>query len=172
MFKKINWKYTFISASIASFLFCICAFIYISKTDYTASWILYLGSAAFFFTVSIVTVIDNNKRGGNESTVAMVLASHTITIIGIIISVIACLVMLSIIDPGSIGFGQPEKVMTENPPSSMQGRTGGLVFRIMFAAVVLNFFGGSIAGLTIPFYTKRNQTKDDKEPTPFEKYKN
>lgn len=171
MFRKIDWRYSIVSAVIAATLFCICAFIYITKADYSVSWILFLGSVLYFFTVATVTVMDNFKRGGNESTVAMVFASHVITILGILISAIVCLIMLTVIDPGTMGFGAPEKVMTGNPPSSIQGRTGGLVFRIMFAAVVLNFFGGSIAGVTIPFYSKRNQTKDDKAPTPLEKRK-
>lgn len=167
MFRKINWPYTFISATIAALAFCICAFIYINRANYTVSWVLYLGSVSFFFIIATTTVLDNRKRGGDESTVAMVFASHVITILGIILSVIACAALLYVMDPGIFGQGHLDKVMAENPPGSQQGRTGGLVFRVFFAAVVLNFFGGSIAGVTIPFYTKRNQTKDNREPTPF-----
>ncbi|MEO7522634.1 MAG: hypothetical protein ABIT58_00990 [Ferruginibacter sp.] len=170
MFKKINWKHSLVSACIASFLFCTCAFIYIQKANYTVSWVLYLGSLLYFFTIATVTVIDNNNRGGNESTIAMIFASLVITIAGIILSVVVCLILLSVLDHGSIGFGRAARTMTENPPASIQGKTGGLVFRTMFAAVVLNFFGGTFAGVTIPFYSKQNQTIDDKAPTPLEKH--
>jgi len=159
MFKKINWKYTFISAFIAAFLFCICAFIFINKADYTVSWILYLGSVMFFFTMAITTVKENRKRGGDESTVSLVFASLVTTFVGIIISVITCFILLMIMDKGFIFPGTATKVLQEAPPASIQGKTGGLAFKVFFAATVLCLFGGSIASVTLPFYTKRNQTK-------------
>ena len=69
-------------------------------------------------------------------------------------------------DKGFISPGTPVKVLQEAPPATIQGQTGGLAFKVFFAATVLCLFGGSIAAVTLPFYTKRNQTKDDREPTP------
>lgn len=171
MFKKINWKYTFISAVIASLLFSICAFIFIKNADYTSSWVLYLGGILFFFTMAIATVKESNNRGGNESTIALSFASIVTTLLGIILSLFFCFTMLMIMDSGFLLSMPAAKVLQHAPPDTIHGKTGGLALKVFASATLLCFFGGSIAALTMPYYVKRNQTKDDKEPTPFQQKK-
>lgn len=169
-FRKINWPRSLVAASIAASGFIICALLYIIKDDFVYSWVLYLGSLFFFFVIAFFTVFESRKRGGNESTVALVFAAHVTILLGIIISVIGTLLLLFIFSPGFIISGAEIKHLQDAPPAAMKGKTGGLVFKLFFAAVVLNFFGGSIAGFTLPFYTKFNQTKDNREPTPLKQH--
>lgn len=166
MFKKINWTYTFTSAAIGSILFCICAFIFIEMSDYTASWILWVGSLLFFFTMAGTTVMESKRRGGNESTVALVFASIVTTAVGVTLSLVICFIILMIVDPGFLTSAPATKVIHDAPAATQQGKTGGLAFEVFASATLLCFFGGLIAAVTLPFYVKRNQTKDIKEPTP------
>lgn len=166
MFKKVNWRSTLISASVAAMLFCVPAGIYIYKASYPASWLLYLGGFLFFAVISIHTLIDNKKRGGNESTVAMIFASHVTTISGILIACCICFILLIIMVPGYLSPGITEKVLTDEPANMVSDKTDGLSFEIFMAAIIFNLSMGSFAGITFSFYSKRNQTRDSREPTP------
>ncbi len=168
LFSKINWKSTIIASSIAAILFSICAGVYISKADYVDSWILYLGSVLFFFSTAYFITVTSRQRGWNESTISLVFAAQVATMLGILISVVLSLLLLLIMTPHFILPGTAEKELINAPASQFKGATDGLVFKVLFAATVANFCGGSIAGVTIPFYSKRNQMKDNREPTPMQ----
>lgn len=166
MFKKIDWISTVKWATAAAVLFCIPALIYILHADYTLSWILFLGSGIFLFVNAFHNVWESIGRGGDESTVALVFAAHVTVIIGIIISCIICFLLLVAFVPGYLSAGPATKLLVNEPATTLMDKTNGLSFNLFIAATVLNFAGGSIAGITVPFYSKRNQTKDNKEPVP------
>ena len=166
MFRKIIWRSTLISSIIAATLFCIPAGLYIYYADYSMSWILYLGSVLFFFTIAIHTYSDSKKRGGNESTVALVFSSHVATICGVILATSVCFLLLTLLIPGFLHTGPADKILEKAPANTINGKTNGLGLYVFIASTVINFSGGSFASITIPFYAKRNQTKDNREPVP------
>jgi hypothetical protein len=166
MFKKIDIKTTLISASIAAILFCIPAFIYIYKADYTKSWLLYFGSFLFFIVMWVHTMHDSKKRGENESTVALVFASHVTTIAGVILSTFFCFLILVALVPGYLDGGMADKILTGEPANIIKDKTNGLSFEVFIAATIINFSVGSFTGIILPFYSKRNQVRDSREPTP------
>jgi amino acid transporter len=166
MFKKINWTPTFIAASIAAVAFCIPVFFYINMANYTETWLLYLGSFLFLVVMWFDTTYENKRRGENESMVTMVFATNVTTIVGIIFSCIICFIMLSVLVPNYLGAGNAEKVMVREPASSIDDKTNGLSFKVFMAATVINFCAGAFVGIILPFTAKRNQTKDNREPSP------
>src|SRR5215207_7734061 len=119
MFRKIDWKSTLTAAAIAAVLFCIPAFFYIQKAVFAQSWLLFLGSVLFFFAMAMHTVAENKKRGGNESTVALVFEAHVTTICGIIIACIICFILLMIMVPGFLSFGSTSHALTGEPPNAI-----------------------------------------------------
>ena len=135
--------------------------------DYTASWILYVGSLLFFFTIAITTVKASKIRGGDESTGGLVFASLVTTIVGVLLSVLFCFILLMIIDSGFILSGPTSKVLKDAPSTTIHSKTGGLAPELFAAATLLCFFNGAIVSVILPLYVKRTQTKDDKDPTPF-----
>lgn len=76
------------------------------------------------------------------------------TLTGIVISVILCFITLMILMPGFIENTPVHHLLQNEPAAAMKGRTNGLVFKVFFAAILLNFFGGSIASLILSFYPK------------------
>ena len=168
MFRKIHWPASLKAAITSAFLFSIPAFIYIKKADFTQSWLLFLGCILFFFTMAIHTVRESGKRGGNESTVALVFESHITTVTGILAACLLSFLLLVILVPGYLHAGDTAKALINEPANSVHDKTNGLSFYTFIAATIGNFSGGSIAGITIPFYAKRNQTKDNSEPVPFQ----
>src|SRR5688572_5691967 len=167
IFSKVNIRATVITGVIASILFCVPVFFYVQFAEYRQTWLLYLGSFLFFGTIWIHIMIDSKKRDENESTVALIFASHMASLAGIILSCIICLLVLVVMVPGFFGSGEPDKVLTGEPANTITGRMDGLMFDIMMAATFINFSVGSFASIVLPFYLKRNQTKDQREPTPF-----
>lgn len=170
MFKKIDLRATLISGAIAAVLFCIPVFIYICNARYTQSWLLYIGSFLFFIVMWIHTMRDSKKRGENESTIALVFASHVATITGIVIACFLCFLMLVVLIPGYLGSGTAGKTLTAEPVNMIRDKTDGLSFEVFMAATIINFSVGSFTAIILPFYSKRNQKRDSREPTPLHQH--
>ena len=168
MFRKVDWAHSLKFGVIAGLLFCIPAFIYIQHAAYEDSWLLYLGSMLFFLLiVSHILLFNRNKRG-NESTAAKVFESHVTTLIGVFTSVLGCLVLLMIMVPGFFHPGMAGKHLSDQPANLVHDKTNGLKFSVFALAILANFSFGSFASIIFPFSSKRNQTKDDKDPAPLD----
>jgi hypothetical protein len=166
MFKKINLVSSLIYGAVAALLASIPIFFYIQDASYTQSWLIYLGSFFFAVVIAIHTLTVNKKRGGNESTVFMVFESHVTTLIGVVVACVICFLLLTALVPGYLSEGPAGKVMTDAPPNSLEDKTNGLSFKVFMGAILFNFSMGSFVSLVFPFYSKRNQKKDSREPTP------
>lgn len=166
MIKKMNLVSSFTYGAIAAVLACIPIFFYIRDASYTQSWLIYVGSFFFAIVIAIHTLRENKKRGGNESTVFMVAESHVTTLIGVVIACIICFLLLTALVPGYLSEGPAGKVMTDAPANSQEDKTNGLSFKVFMGAILFNFSMGSFVGIVFPFYSKRNQKKDSREPAP------
>ena len=112
------------------------------------------------------TMLDSKKRDNNESTVALVFASHMAVLVGIIVACIICFLLLSIMVPGYLSSSHPEKTLVDEPVNIIHDKTEGLSFIVFMAATVVNFSVGSFTSIVLPFYLKKNQTRDPRIPTP------
>ena len=167
MLQKVNIRSTIIAAILGAIVFCVPVAIYISQATYRSTWLLYLGSFLFFIVMWVHTMLDSQNRKNNESTVALVFASHMATIAGIVLSCLVCFLLLVIMVPGYLQPGEADKVLTGEPANTIIDKTDGMSLDIFMAATIINFSVGSFAGIVLPFYMKRNQTRDKRSPTPF-----
>lgn len=166
MFKKIDIRSTLISATIAAVLYSTLAGIFIYLASYRYSSLLYFGSVLFGIVMWIHTIRDNKKRGENESTVALIFASNMTTVAGVIISCLICFCLLAILVPGYLSSATPDKTFVGEPVNIIKDKTDGLSFEVFMSATIINYSVGAFVGLILPFYSKRNQTRDSREPTP------
>jgi hypothetical protein len=166
MFRKINFRSTLIAAAIAGLLFSIPAYFFIRFGSYTGSWLLYMGSFLFLIVIWVNTLQENKKRGENESTIALVFNSHITTIAGILVACLLSFLLLAIFVPGYLSPGVADKVLTNEPATMGVGKTKGLSFEVFMAATIINFSVGSFSSIILPFYSKRNQTRDIRDPAP------
>jgi hypothetical protein len=166
MFKKMNLATSLIYGGIAAVLACIPVFFYIREASYTQSWLIYMGSFFFAVVIAIHTLRENKKTGGNESTVFMVFKSHVTTLMGVIMACIICFLLLVTMVPGYLTEGPAGKQMRDAPVNSKEDKTNGLSFKVFSGAILFNFSMGSFVGIVFPFYSKRNQKKDSREPFP------
>jgi hypothetical protein len=170
MLRKVNIRSTVISALIGGVLFAVPTYFFIRSQAYEQAWLLYLGNFLFFIEAWRHTLKENKLRRENESTVALVFISHVATIAAIVVACILSFILLALMVPGFIGATDPQQGMIGEPANTIQGKTDGLAFKVFFAAVVINFSVGSFAGLILPFYSKRNQVRDSKDPSPLHQY--
>lgn len=171
MLRKVDIRSTLITGALGAILFCIPVFIYLRLANYDESWLLYLGSILFMIVMWVHTMRDSKKRANNnESTVALVFASHVATITGVIFSCLLCFLLLVLLVPGYMQSGGADTVLEDAPANMVQDKTEGLSFSVFMAATVINFSVGSFAGIILPFYLKRNQTRDSKSPAPLHQH--
>jgi hypothetical protein len=170
MLKKVNVRRTLIASLAASLLFAISVIFYIHFNTYRQTWLLYLGSFLFFVVIWIHTIRESKLRTQSESTVALAFVSHVATLSGIFLSCIWCFIILSLMVKGYLHSGNAAHPMTDEPANVIKDKTDGLSFQVFFAATIINFSVGSFTGIVLPFYTKRNQTRDNEAPTPLHQY--
>ena len=170
LLRKVNIRSTLVAGGIAGILFCIPVFFYITYAEYRDAWLLYLGSFLFFLTIWIHTLSDSRRRSHNESTVALIFASHMATLTGIAVACIISFVLLSAMIPGYLTSGVPDKTLTGEPTSLVLDKTNGLSFQVFLAATFINFSVGSFSGIILPFAAKRNQKQDQKDPAPLHQH--
>jgi uncharacterized membrane protein YhaH (DUF805 family) len=162
MFKKefllsnIKW------GIIGAIVFCIPAIIFIKSADYRATWWLYLGNALFLVVIAVYMLAFNKGQRENASTQTMMIAGHSATIFGIIISCIVAFIALLIFIPDIFSSGLSEKAMDDAPAFTGTGKTHGLVFFVLMNATIGNLCGGSFSSILIPYSARKNQTKDRK----------
>lgn len=166
MFRKINFRNTVLYALTGAVLFCIPVIIYLYRAHYSQSWLLYMGSFLFFIVMWMHTMRDSWTRGHNESTVALVFASHITTILGVVLATFFSFLLLVLFVPGYLDRGMADKVLPDEPANTIHDKTNGLSFQLFFAATVINFSVGSFTGIILPFYAKRNQMRDSRDPAP------
>jgi len=169
MLKKVNLVSSLRAGALAAFLFSMPAVVFILSADYTLSWLLYVGSFMFLVVIWVHIMQEHHKRKENESTVSLVFASHITTIIGVFISCIICFILMLIFVPGYLS-GRPDRLLSDEPANTVIDKTGGLGAHVFIVATLVNFTVGSFTSIILPFYAKRNQTHDSREPTPFHQH--
>ena len=110
---------------------------------------------------------ESRKRDVEVSTAIKVFASHIVTLAGIVIACILCFAMLSLMVPGYLHAGMADKLLTGGPASSLKDKTDGLSVDVFMAATIINFSVGSFISIIFPFFLKRNQPSDNRQPKPF-----
>lgn len=170
LFRKVNKKATLITGVIAGLLFCIPVLFFISDAAYRDSWLIYVGSFLFFITIWIHTLIDSRKRAHNESTVALIFASHMATLLGIVVACIGSFILLSIMVPGYLTSANPDHVLSGEPTNTIEDRTNGLSFQVFLAATFINFSVGSFSAIILSFAAKKNQKRDQRDPAPLHQH--
>ena len=166
LFRKVNLRSTLVTGLIAGTAFSIPVYFYISDARYRDSWLLYLGSFLFFLVIWMHTLIDSRKRAHNESTVALIFASHMATLAGIVVACVLSFILLNWLIPGYLSSPTPGKTMTGEPSNVDIDKTNGLSFQVFLAATFINFSVGSFSSIILPFAAKRNQKHDRKDPAP------
>jgi hypothetical protein len=161
MFKKNGIVALYFKYSLAcAILFCIPMFIFLSDQTYTKTWLLYLGNALFLVGVFVFMVFFNNRKNENASTQTMMVAGHTVTIMGMIIAFIIAFIAALVLVPSAFGMGASNNDLANAPQSMDRDVNDGLLF-VLFADTILgNIAAGSFVSLITAYSYKRDQVRD------------
>jgi hypothetical protein len=157
MAKSTHWKYYIKYAFICAALYAIPVFFLLQQTRYPRMWLLYLGNALFMVSLAAFLFIFNRHR--DQPSMAMVRAGSTVAVIGIILSVLLCLILLVAMDPGLLHSGAPEKTLADAPASTLQDKANGLLFMTFGSAFIGNFAAGLFICILFPFTLRAYKTK-------------
>ena len=149
---------------IAAILFSIPVFFFLKGISWSQSWLLYLGNALFMVVVAVTLVLFNRQWKSNASSTSMVLAGVIVTVLGIIISCLICVLLLSIMIPGLYHSGTPDKVLTGEPANAVPDSARGPVYMVLFNATMGNICTGIFICIIFPFTLKSDQTKEKTQP--------
>lgn len=166
MLKNIQWGTYLIWGSVAAVAYSIPAFFYIRNSMFRDSWLLYVGNFLFLLVLAAFVITFNRKRRDNASTGAMVLTGHIVTVIGVVLSVVLALIMLSVMNSnGMFGGGRPQEVLEDTPANGgANGRSNGLILFLIASAIIGNVSAGSFISIILPYTTKGDQTKEKVPP--------
>ncbi|HVW63057.1 MAG TPA: hypothetical protein VHC48_23565 [Puia sp.] len=160
MLKGLHWKKYLKYGIIAAILFCIPVFFFLKDITWSQSWLLYLGNALFMVVVAVTLVLFNRQQKSSASSTSLVLAGVIVTVLGIIISCLICILLLSIMIPGLYHSGTPGKVLTGEPVNAVPDRSRGPVYMVLFNATMGNICTGLFICIIFPFTLKSDQTKE------------
>ncbi|HEY4064998.1 MAG TPA: hypothetical protein VGM30_24005 [Puia sp.] len=164
MQKNMFWSRILAHAIVAALLYSLAVFFFLRDSAYSESWLLYLGNALFMAVIAVFLILFNNQRGKNASSMAMLKASTLTTAMGAALSVLLCFLLLSLMIPGLFHTGQPQKVLTGEPASTIQDKTHGLLFMIAASATLGNIATGMFVSIIFPFTLKGDQTREKASP--------
>lgn len=147
---------------ISAIAFCIPMVYFIYSAQYSETWWLYVGNVLFLIVIAAYMLQWNKSKGENASTQTMMAAGHIATVIGIVISCIVAVIVLTIFIPDIFSGGKADTVLEDAPSQTGTGKTNGLVFILFMNAIIGNVCGGSFSSILIPYSARKNQTKDRK----------
>lgn len=160
MFKYIKWMPYILYGLIGAILYCIPVTFFLGKANFSEAWLLYLGNLLFCIIIALFLFHFNNTRKQNAGTLAMLVAGHIATVIGIVISCLFCFILLVIYVPDIFQPGVTDKVLKHAPANTIEDKTSGLAFMIFANAIVGNFSAGFFVSIVFPFSLKGDQTKE------------
>jgi hypothetical protein len=161
---RIDWSFYLRFAILAAIAYCIPVLFFLRDATYQEGWVLYVGNFLFLFPVLLLLVQFNRQRKGNASSIAMLKAGGLVTIAGIIISCLLCLLMILMMVPGYLQTGPTEKFLENKPANMINDKTNSLSFMVFANAVVGNISTGLFIAILYAFSLKGDQTKEKVPP--------
>ena len=164
MSTHIHWSFYLRFAILAAIAYCIPVLFFLRDATYKEGWLLYTGNFLFLFPVLLLLVQFNRQRKGNASSIAMLKAGGLVTITGIIVSCLLCLLLMLMMVPGILHAGPTEKFLENKPANMVNDKTNGLSFMVFANAVVGNISTGLFISILYAFSLKGDQTKENVPP--------
>lgn len=158
MLKK-NQIYSYLRYSIpAAILYLISVIVFLSKDNYTQTYILYLGNILFAVVIVFYVVNFAKKRDRNVNTRMAITSSAFTTIIGVIISILSIFIILAIMKPS----GYSDVIITAKelarPAPALEGNGHALMLILFLNAFLGNMAFGIFISAMLPNMLKSDQT--------------
>jgi len=158
MLKKHQILYYLKYSIPAAILYLITVVIFLSKDNYTQTWVLYLGNILFSVVIVFFVVRFANRRGRNANTRIAISAAIFTTIIGTVLCLLSVFIILAIMKPS--GYGDVINTASElsKPAPALEGNGHALMFILFMSAFLGNMGFGSFVSAMLPNMLKTDQS--------------
>jgi len=148
----------------AGIVFNLPVIFFLINNNYENFYWLFIGSFLFFLVIMIYTIRLLYRPYDRKRALAILIAAHMATLVGIVISCILSAIVFVFFFPGLFSSLPPDKVLEDTPPGINPHRPIELLFMIFSVATIGNFSVGSFIALMMAYAGKTNQTKDKAVP--------
>jgi hypothetical protein len=128
----------------AAIIYCIPVIFFLKDRRFADTWLLYLGSALFLVITFAFGIIYGFPK--NEDP-AKVYNGFTVTILGVIASVILVLLLTLILAPDVYGIGSANDVLNHTPAAMGKGGNHSILFLMLANAAIVNFAAGAFSAV-------------------------
>jgi hypothetical protein len=150
MSSRPNIRQTIIFAVAAAIAYCIPIYYYIRRSDYTASWLLYLGNFLFMTVMAIFIIYRSRINPPNKGILSLVISGQKEVFLAMGLALVFSFILLVLLVPGLFGSGMPGKSLANRPANSIPTRTNGLEFAVMVNSIIGNFVTGAFVSILLP----------------------
>lgn len=157
---RTHWSFYLRFAILAAIVYCIPVLFFLRDATYKEAWLLYVGNFLFLFPVLLLLVQFNRQHKENTSSIAMLKAGSLVTVTGIVVSCLLCLLLILMMVPGYLHAGPTQKLLENKPANMINDKTNGLSFMVFANAVVGNISTGLFIAILFAFSLKSDQTKE------------
>ncbi len=155
MLNKNFFKTYFTRALIAAVIYCITVVIFLSKENYTATWVLFLGNVLYMLTLAIIIFLTNRAEKFEGSPVTSTISGHILSFTGAAISVILSLILYVLF---YLGLNGTKGETLHQAPAGLSADSGhGILFVLIIVTALGNTITGFFAALFTSFDTSNEQ---------------
>ena len=150
-----NFFKTYIKrALIAAVIYCITVVIFLSKENYTATWILFLGNVLYMLTLATIIFLINRAKKFEGSPVASTISGHILSFTGAAISVILSLILYILF---YLGLNGTKGETLHQSPAGLSANSG---HGILFVLIIVTALGNTITGFFAALFTSFDTSKE------------
>ena len=135
-------------AVIAAICYSIIASAYLKAERFDETWILYLGNFAFAIPIAIFIIFYNKKYPGLKVSQLLV-HSLAAVILGVVCSLIACFILVALLQPVLLGAGGHATL--KGSPPQFGGKYQGFAIILFMNAALGNSGTGAFIAVLLPF---------------------
>jgi hypothetical protein len=150
MFKNPNSKVYLGFGFASALIYCIPVYFFVQKSDYTQSWLLYLGNFLFMASIGIFIFYIIRPGHSTAGTFGLIIISQKQVLRSLVPAVAFSFILLIILIPGLFEHGVAGKYMINKPANTIHDKTNGLDFMVIANAAIGNFVTGSFVSLLLP----------------------
>ncbi len=150
MFKSPFLKIYLSFAVAAALVYLIPVYFFITKADYTRSWLLYLGNFLFMIVIGVFLFFISRVRLKNNGMFGLMFTGEKQVLRSTALALLLSLILLVILVPGLLESGVAGKVIINKPANTIHDKTNGLDFMVIANAIIGNISSGSFASIILP----------------------
>lgn len=160
MFRRHNMTRYLKLAIIPAILYLIFAVLFLWKSAFQMTYILYIGNMLFGFSIAVFIWLFSKRESENVKTGKLIFAGHITAVMAILIICVIDILLLYVIPSHATGMTQATSPQLQQSPPQLGHMDKGLILVLFMSTIVGNISTGSFISIIFPYMVKRDQKGD------------